>query len=461
MAVRRNRVFWIRLSNRQVFLQLGILLWSLVSGAWRVAGQEAAPLAAKPAETRTLIHAGRLIDPLRDSPRTEVTIVVAGERIAEVVAGYLPPREGDHVVDLKQSTVLPGLMDMHTHLSFEYSPLAFTERAFMDSTEMALRGTMYARRTLNAGFTTVRDLGDVDGVTIALRNAIRQGWTDGPRIYTAGKSIATTGGHADPTNGLNRHFRGDPGPADGVVNGPEEAMKAIRQRYKEGSDLIKITATGGVLSLAADGQNPQFTDAELHAIVLTARDCGFKVAVHAHGAEGMKRAIRAGVDSIEHGTFMDDEAIELMKKHGTWYVPTISAGRFVAEKAKIDGYLPPIVRPKAAAIGPQIDATFAKAYRAGVKIAFGTDTGVSPHGENAKEFQYMVEQGMPPLEAIRTATVNAAQLLGVEKELGNIGAGMYADLVAVDEDPLQDISCLQRIDFVMKGGVVYRSGHHP
>ncbi|RMD74464.1 MAG: amidohydrolase family protein, partial [Bacteroidetes bacterium] len=279
----------------------------------------------------------------------------------------------------------------------------------------------------------------------------------GPRIFTAEKSLASTGGHADPTNGVKRDLMGDPGPKEGVVNGVEDARKAVRQRYKNGADLIKITATGGVLSVAKDGQGPQFTMEELEAIIQTANDYGMHVAAHAHGKEGMKRAILAGVTSIEHGTLMDDEIIELMKEHGTWYVPTISAGRFVAEKAKIPGYFPAPVVPKALAIGPQIQETFAKAYKAGVKIAFGTDSGVSPHGQNAQEFEYMVEAGMPPIEAIASATIRCAELLGVTDRLGSIAPGKLADIVAVKGDPLQDIRLMRQVDFVMKGGVVYKS----
>ncbi len=406
---------------------------------------------------RILIHAGTVIDSVRAEPLKNVTIVVDGDRIAAVMNGLEQPRPGESVIDLREHTVMAGWIDMHTHLSGEYNPLSFADKAFVAGPEMALRGTMYAKRTLQAGFTTVRELGDSEGVSVALREAIRKGWIEGPRIFAAGKSIATTGGHADPSNGLVPRFQGDPGPHEGVVNGPHEAAKAVRQRYKEGSDLIKITATGGVLSLATNGQNPQFNAGELMAIVMTAKDYGMRVAVHAHGAECMKRAILAGVDSIEHGTFMDDEVIELMKKNGTWYVPTISAGKWVGEKAKIDGYFPAIVRPKAAAVGPQIDATFTKAYRAGVKIAFGTDSGVSPHGENAKEFGYMVADGMPPMEAIKAATINAATLLGAEKDLGTVEAGKFADLVAVKGDPLQDISLTENVRFVMKAGVIYKN----
>ncbi len=358
------------------------------------------------------------------------------------------------MVDLRGTTVMPGLMDMHTHLSIQYSARAYLERFYLNDADLAYRSTVYARRTLMAGFTTVREVGGQ--ISTALRDAIAKGWVVGPRIFSAGKSIATTGGHADPTTGLNHYFAGDPGPKEGVINGVADARKAVRQRYKNRADLIKITATGGVLSTAKNGLNPQFTEDELRAIVETARDYGMHVAAHAHGAEGMKRAIRAGVRSIEHGTFMDDEVIALMKKYGTYYVPTISAGKWVAEKAKIDGFFPEIVRPKAALVGPQIEKTFARAYKAGVKIAFGTDSGVSPHGENAKEFIYMVEAGMPPMKAIQSATRVAAELLGVEDRLGTITPGKIADIIAVAGNPLQDISAMLQVVFVMKEGKIYK-----
>ncbi len=403
-----------------------------------------------------LIHAGRLIDGVGDSSRKKVSVRVKEQRIVAVESGFVAAEAGEQLVDLSSHTVLPGLMDMHTHLALLVTPKAYAERLYMNPTDLVLRATVFAEQTLMAGFTTVRDLGDSGGVTVALRNAVSKGWVPGPRIYTAGKSIATTGGHADPTNGVRWDMRGDPGPIEGVINGPIDARKAVRQRYKDGSDVIKLTVTGGVLSLAKSGDNPQFTDDELAAVMETAGDYNFVVAVHAHGAEGMKRAIRAGVDSVEHGSYMDAEAMRLMKTHGTWYVPTITAGKWVAEKAGVEGYYPEVVRPKAAAIGPQIAATYAKAYKAGVKIAFGTDAGVFPHGQNADEFRYMVEGGMSAMDAIKAATINAATLLRVEKDLGTIEVGKYADLVAVSGDPLLDISVLGEVAFVMKDGTIYK-----
>ncbi|MDM4765795.1 amidohydrolase family protein [Pelomonas sp. SE-A7] len=412
-------------------------------------------LLAGAAWSDTLVHAGRLIDVEQGRVLERMSIVIKDGRIAEVRAGYLDPKGYAPYHDLRERTVMPGLIDMHVHVSGESSGMiGQVERFTLNPADHALRATQYLNRTLFAGFTTVRDLGSGNGLAISLRDAVRKGWVKGPRIFAAGKAIGTTGGHADPTNGLSQELMHDPGPEAGVINGADESRKAVRQRYKEGADLIKITGTGGVLSQARNGQNPQFMEDEVEAIVKTARDYGFAVAVHAHGKEGMLRAVKAGVDSIEHGTFMDDEVMREMKARGTWYVPTISAGKFVAEKAKIDGYYSELVRPKAAAIGPQIQSTFAKAYKAGIKIAFGTDAAVAPHGSNAKEFVYMVEAGMSPMDAIRSATINAAQLLRQADQLGSIAPGKLADLVAVPGDPLSDISQMLKVDFVMKDGLL-------
>jgi imidazolonepropionase-like amidohydrolase len=418
--------------------------------------------AASFVHARTLVYCGTLIDGVADAPKKEMTVIVDRDRIVAVQPGYATPAaSGDTVIDLKNATVTPGWIDCHVHLDGQLAPSSYTEWITMEPGDYALRGAFYARKTLLAGFTTVRWLGDTKGSSFALRKAIAAGWVDGPRIYTAGKAIATTGGHADPTNGRNRELMGDPGPDVGVINGADEGRKAVRQHYKEGVDVIKITATGGVLSLATSGMNAQFTPEELRAIISTAHDYGLKVAAHAHGTEGMKRAIEAGVDSIEHGTFMTDEVVALMKQHGTYYVPTISAGKFVAEKAKVEGYFPAVVRPKAAMIGPIIQATFQRAYQAGVKIAFGTDQGVAPHGDNAMEFVYMVEAGMPPLVAFKAATIEAARLIGVEKDVGTVEAGKFADLVAVPGDPVTDIKLVMTPSFVMKAGVVYRQPGRP
>mgnify|MGYP000462605849 FL=1 len=402
------------------------------------------------------IHAGRLIDGITEIPVEMVTIIINGSTIQSILRGHINPQsENDKLINLKDYTLLPGLMDMHTHLSSESNPKSYMEKFYMDLDEYAYRSIPYAEKTLMAGFTTVRELGGV--ISNSLRDAIRSGYVVGPRIFSAGKAIATTGGHADPSSGLNMNFTSDPGPKDGVINGTSDARKAVRQRYKNGADLIKITATGGVLSVAKNSKNPQFTEQEIKAIVETAQDYDMHVAAHAHGPEGMKRAIRAGVHSIEHGTIMDGEVLALMKKYGTYYIPTISAGMFVAAKAKEQGYYPQIIVPKALEIGPRLLNTFTTAYKFGIKIAFGTDSGVSYHGENAKEFLYMVKGGMSEMEAIRSATVVASELLGIDDKLGTIESGKIADIIAVTGNPVKDITSLQSVVFVMKEGIIYKS----
>ncbi len=408
----------------------------------------------------TALQCGHLFDAASGKRIGATTILVEGNRVRALSPGRSAPA-GAEVIDLAGLTCLPGLIDMHTHITGETSPRGYEEGFRLNPADYALRGTAYARRTLLAGFTTLRNLGDGGGASIALRNAIDQGYVHGPRIFTAAKSIATTGGHADPTNGRNIDLTGDPGPKEGVVNSADEARKAVRQRYKEGADLIKITSTGGVLSYAKNGQNPQFTLEEIRAVTTTAHDYGMRVAAHAHGDEGIRRAVLGGVDSIEHGTFMSDGTIQLMKQHGTWYVPTISAGVFVAAKAQAPGYYPEIVRPKALAVGPQIQQTFGRAWKAGVKIAFGTDASVYPHGGNAHEFVLMVEAGMPPAAALQSATIGAAELLDQGKDLGSLEAGKFADIVAVAGDPLDRIEAMESVAFVMKNGVVYKRDGQP
>ena len=408
-------------------------------------------------QAATVIHAGNAFTGTDDKLTGPVSLIIENDTISEIRKGHIKVGKGDTLIDLSESVVLPGLMDMHVHLSSQQSGTSsYLKRYTLNEADYALAAAHYANKTLMAGFTTVRNLGDSYNETVSLRNAINQGMATGPRIYTAAKSLATTGGHADPSNGMAKRIRPDTGPAAGVINGVAEARQAVRQRYQDGADAIKITATGGVLSVAKSGQNPQFMDDELDAVVATAKDYGMTVAVHAHGKEGMIRAIKAGVTSIEHGTYMDEEVMALMKEHGTYYVPTILAGEFVAEKAKIDGYFPDIVRPKAAAIGPLIQATFGKAYKNGVNIAFGTDSGVSAHGDNGQEFGLMVEAGMPPAKAIQAATINAATMLGIEDKLGTLEAGKFADIVAVKGNPLQDITTLENVQFVMKGGKIYK-----
>jgi imidazolonepropionase-like amidohydrolase len=413
-------------------------------------------LLAAAANADTLIHAGRVIDGVADRPVSEATIRIDGETIIALERGYSTPGEGDTLLDFRDSTLLPGLMDMHVHLTGEYSEDDRLNDFIMNEADYAFDAAKFAKRTLESGFTVVRNLGDSFNVTVALREAIESGDIDGPRIITAAKGLSTTGGHGDPSNGWANHIKGDPGPADGVVNGVEDAQKGVRQRYKDGADWIKITATGGVLSVAKSGQNPQFTEVELRAIVETAADYGMRVAAHAHGTEGMRRAVIAGVASIEHGTYMDDEVMRLMKQNGTYYVPTILAGNWVAEQAKVDGFFPELVRPKAAAIGPIIKDTFAKAYRSGVPIVFGTDSGVSAHGDNAQEFALMVEGGMPPMEAIRSATSVAAKFLDIADRHGSLEAGKQADIIAVPGNPLDDIRVLENVTFVMKAGKTYK-----
>lgn len=404
----------------------------------------------------TYLHCGKLVDTKNGKVLNEMTVIVTGSTISEVKKGYTEPSsDEDMVIDLRSKTVMPGLIDMHVHIEGELNPKSYVEDFVLNEADVAYNAQRNARVTLMSGFTSVRDLGG-SGVNVSLRNAINYGKVEGPRIFTAEKAIGTTGGHADPTNGRNKKLIGDPGPKEGVVNSVNDARKAVRQRYKNGADLIKITATGGVLSVAKSGQNPQFTLEEIKTITQTAKDYGMHVAAHAHGDEGMQRAILGGVKTIEHGTLMSEETMELMKKYDVYYVPTITAGKSVEEKAKIKGFFPDIIVPKALAIGPKIQDTFSRAYKKGVNIVFGTDAGVFDHGQNGKEFGYMVQGGMPVMETIQSATLTAARLLGMEDQLGSIEKGKLADIVATDKDPTLDISTMEHITFVMKDGKVYK-----
>jgi imidazolonepropionase-like amidohydrolase len=382
--------------------------------------------------------------------------VVSGNKIIFVENGYVNPENSeDTVVDLKSKTVMPGLIDMHVHIEGETSPTRYLETFTKNDADVAFNSVEIANRTLMAGFTTVRDLGG-SGVNVALRDAIAKGKVSGPRIFTAEKAIATTGGHADPTNGTRKDLMGNPGPKEGVINSPEDARKAVRQRYKNGADLIKITATGGVLSVAKNGQNAQFTQEEVNEIVKTAKEYGMVVAAHAHGKEGMKRAVIAGVQTIEHGSFMDKEVAVLMKQHNSYLVPTLSAGRYVEEKAKIPNYYPAVILPKITSTMEVLHKTIEMVIKEGVPIAFGTDAGVFPHGENAKEFVYMVEAGWSPMFSLQSATLTNAMLLDMENQLGQIKEGYLADIIAVDEDPTLAISTMVNVTFVMKNGAVYK-----
>ncbi|HTJ11903.1 MAG TPA: amidohydrolase family protein [Dinghuibacter sp.] len=412
----------------------------------------AGPLLAQ----KTYIQCGKMIDVTASAVRSQVTIVVEGGKIVDVQQGYTGGGAGDTVVSLRDRTVMPGLIDCHVHLESQFSKNQIAETFILTDADIAYRAAVFARRTLMAGFTTVRDLGG-SGVNISLRKAVAQGLVDGPRIFTAGRAISASGGHMDNSVGFRDDaFNHKMGPDDGVADGRDELVKAVRLQVKRGSDVIKIASTGGVLDLSENGSGAEFTIDEIKAVVETAKDYGLKVACHAHGAEGIRRAILGGVASIEHGTFMNDEDFELAKQHGTYLVPTVIAGKSVSDSAKIPGYFPPVIARKAIEVGTQIQHTFGRAYKAGVKIAFGTDAGVYAHGKNYLEFQYMVEAGMPPMEALRSATVNAADLLGITELTGSIAKGKLADIIAVDGDPLQDIHVMGRVVFVMKEGRIYK-----
>lgn len=405
---------------------------------------------------RTYVQCGKMVDVTNSKVRTSVTVIIDGNMISDVKDGYVNGSARDKVIDLRSSTVLPGLIDCHVHLESQFSKSTLTEQFTLNDADVAFHAAVYAKRTLLAGFTAVRDLGGT-GVNIALRKAVNAGLTDGPFILTAGNAISATGGHMDGSVGIiDNFYPTPPGPEQGVANGHDELVKAVRYQFKKGADVIKIASTGGVLDLSKDGTGAQFTVDEIKAVVETANDYGMPVACHAHGKEGIKRAILGGVTSIEHGSFMDEECFALAKEHGTWLVPTVIAGRSTADSAKIPGFFPPVIIKKIEQVSSQIQTTAGKAYKAGVKMAFGTDAGVYAHGKNAIEFQYLVEAGIPPMEAIRMATVNAATLLGIYDLRGSITPGKLADLIAVPSDPTQDVKVLTNVTFVMKEGKIYK-----
>jgi imidazolonepropionase-like amidohydrolase len=409
---------------------------------------------AQDAPAVTVVHCPSLFDSAAGKMLGPTTVVIAGDKFEKVEAGTQSPA-GATVIELTGATCLPGLIDDHVHLDMEFGKNAYMEAAHLNFANMVLRSTLYARRTLLAGFTTVRNVGDHDYDTVSLRDEIAAGRVMGPRIFTAGPPISTTGGHADWSNGLSIDLQGDPGPLQSIFNGPDEARKVVRLHYKEGADLIKAMPSGGVMDLGTNGSGPQMSEEEIKALVDTAHDYGMKVAVHAHGAEAIRRSVIAGVDSVEHGTFMDDADIKLMKEHGTFYCPTVYTGEFVEEQAKKGAY-PPAVTAKALMVGPQIIKTVTRAYQGGVKFAYGTDAGVYPHGQNWEDFVYLVKAGLPPAYTLQMATINAAELLGHEAELGTVAPGKFADLVAVPGNPLNDISVMSKVSFVMKAGVVYK-----
>ena len=404
------------------------------------------------------IHAGKIYDTNSGKLSSEKTIIISDNIIKSIENGYKEASEDDiKIYDLKSKVVLPGLIDFHVHMESQSGGQDRYVRRFQDNkADVAFRSSVIAKKTLMSGFTSVRDVGG-SGVNISLRNAINNGVIPGPRIFTSGKTIATTGGHGDRTNGFRDDLVDDPGPEQGVVNSIADARKAVRYRYKNGADLIKITATGGVMSLAKNGQNPQFNEEVIREIVKTADDYGMHVAAHAHGDEGMFRAVNAGVTTIEHGSIMADRTMRLMKEKQTYLVPTISAGEHVAKMAKIAGYYPEIIIPKALEVGVQNKATTKKAYKMGVPIAFGTDAGVFPHGDNAGEFVYMKEIGIPAEYSLNSATITNAKLLNMENLLGQLKEGFYADIIAVDESPLENIATLENVIFVMKDGKVYKN----
>jgi imidazolonepropionase-like amidohydrolase len=419
-----------------------------------VAAQTPAPAPVSPVEGTTFVQVGRLLaDPATGIVQRDKTLVIEGNRIVAVRDGFVG--EG-RIVDLRSSFVLPGLIDSHVHLTGEQNPNSRLENVTESDVDQAFAGARFARRTLMAGFTTVADLGATNETIFGLRDAVRRGDVAGPRIIASGEAVSVHGGHGD-VNGYREDimhlFSGE-----SICSGVEDCMRAVRLQVRSGADIIKITATGGVLSNTAAGLGQQFSDEELAAIVGAAHRMGRQVTAHAHGVDGINAFLRAGGDSIEHGTYLNDESIRLFRREGTYLVPTLLAGDFVTRIAQgPDNFFTPAQTAKALQAGPQMLDMLRRAHAGGVRIAFGTDSGVSPHGSNAQEFALLVRAGMTPLETIQAATVNAAAHLRISQEAGRITAGMPADLIAVGGDPLTDVTELERVRFVMRGGVVYRA----
>jgi imidazolonepropionase-like amidohydrolase len=410
-----------------------------------------------------VLHCGALLAVPGQAPLMKVSVIVKGERVSEVRNGFVEaktlerPRDVKvETLDLREAFVLPGMIDAHVHISLEERPLIGRGDKLNDA-DVTLRSLVVAQELERAGFTTLRDLGSSGRAVLALRDAIREGLVSGPRLIVAGEPITPTGGHSDPRLSYRDELLPPPGVAEGIADGPFEVRKAVRAQVERGADVIKVTATGGVLSESNAGTDQQLLDDELKEAVQVAHMLGRRVAAHAHGAAGIKAALRAGVDSIEHGTFLDDDSIALFKQTGAYLVPAVMAGETVAERAKIAGYYPPSVQQKALEVGPRVKKALAAAHAAGVKIAFGTDSGVTDHGSNAREFVYMVQAGLSEMEAIRAATVGGAELLGLSREIGTIEPGKLADLVATQRNPLVDITELQRVVFVMKSGRPFKN----